>query len=96
MHRALTKSLNTVAVQVSETAGRERVIDAARRLGITAPLRPHPSIALGSFEVNLLELTAAYAHFANGGFQTFPYIIDTAITKSGTILYERIAPARRA
>ena len=93
MHRALTKSLNTVAVQVSETAGRERVIDAARRLGITAPLRPHPSIALGSFEVNLLELTAAYAHFANGGFQTFPYIIDTAITKSGTILYERIAPA---
>ena len=93
MHRALTKSLNTVAVQVSETVGRERVIDAARRLGITAPLRPHPSIALGSFEVNLLELTAAYAHFANGGFQTFPYIIDTAITKSGTILYERIAPA---
>ena len=38
-------------------------------------------------------MTAAYAHFANGGFQTFPYIIDTAITKSGTILYERIAPA---
>ncbi len=93
MHRALTKSLNTVAVQVSEAAGRERVIDAARRLGITAPLRPHPSIALGSFEVSLLELTAAYAHFANGGFQTFPYIIDTAFTKSGTILYERIAPA---
>ena len=93
MQRALTKSLNTVAVQVSETAGRERVIEAARRLGITAPLRPHPSIALGSFEVNLLELTAAYAHFANGGFQTFPYIIDTAITKSGTILYERTAPA---
>ena len=93
MQRALTKSLNTVAVQVSETAGRERVIDVARRLGITAPLRPHPSIALGSFEVNLLELTAAYAHFANGGFQTFPYIIDAAITKSGTILYERTAPA---
>ncbi|CAI8414385.1 MAG: Penicillin-binding protein 2D [Rhodobiaceae bacterium UBA7378] len=93
MARALAKSLNTVAVQVSEQAGRARVIEIARRLGITSRLRPHPSIALGSFEVSLLELTAAYAHFANGGYQTFPYIINAAITKSGTILYERTAPA---
>ena len=88
---ALALSLNTVAAQVSEQAGRMRVIDMARRLGISSPLRPHPSLALGAFEVSLLELTAAYAHFANGGRQTLPHIISTVITGSGELLYERNA-----
>ena len=88
---ALAQSLNTVAVQVSEQTGRGTVIDMARRLGITTPLRPHPSLALGAFEVSLLELTAAYAHFANGGRQTMPHIISTVLTGSGALLYERAA-----
>jgi penicillin-binding protein 1A len=89
---ALAKSINTVAVQVSEETGREKVIDMARRLGIRARLRPHPSLALGAFEVTLLELTAAYAHFANGGKQTLPHIISEVITSSGQVLYQRNAP----
>lgn len=89
---ALAKSVNTVAVQVSEETGRAKVIDMARRLGIRAPLRPHPSLALGTFEVTLLELTTAYAHFANGGKQTLPHIISEVITRSGNILYQRNAP----
>ena len=89
---ALAKSINTVAVQVSEETGREKVIDMARRLGIRARLRPHPSLALGAFEVTLLELTAAYVHFANGGKQTLPHIISEVITSSGQVLYQRNAP----
>ena len=90
--QALAQSLNTVAVQVSEQTGREKVIDMARRLGISSPLRPHPSLALGAFEVSLLELTAAYAHFANGGRQSMVHIISTVVTGSGALLYERSAP----
>jgi penicillin-binding protein 1A len=93
LQQALAKSLNTVAVQVSEETGRQEVIALARRLGIASRLRPHPSLALGSFEVNLLELTTVYAHFANGGRQTIPYIINSVTTGSGAVLYER-APSR--
>ncbi len=90
---ALAASLNTVAVQVSEQTGRDKVIDMARRLGLSGRLRAHPSLALGSFEVSLLELTAAYAHFANGGRRVVPHIIDTVISASGDVLYDRLPPA---
>ena len=90
---ALAHSLNTVAVQISEQTGRDRVIDMARRLGLSGRLRAHPSLALGAFEVNLLQLTAAYAHFANGGQQVVPHIVQSVISSSGQILYDRLTPA---
>lgn len=86
---ALSKSINTVAVQVSEEVGRERVIKSARKLGITSPMQPHPSLALGAFEVSLLEITAAYAPFANGGFGVLPHVISEVETSTGTRLYQR-------
>ncbi|MCH1568263.1 MAG: PBP1A family penicillin-binding protein [Alphaproteobacteria bacterium] len=90
---ALARSLNTVAVQVSEQAGRDNVIDMARRLGLSGRMRAHPSLALGAFEVNLLQLTAAYAHFANGGRQVVPHIIQSVISGSGQLLYNRLTPS---
>ena len=90
---ALARSLNTVAVQVSEETGRDKVIDMARRLGLTDRLRAHPSLALGTFEVNLMQLTAAYAHFANGGHQVVPHIIHGVISASGQTLYDRLSPS---
>ena len=89
--QSLARSINTVAVQISEQTGRKNSIDVARRLGISSRMRPHPSIALGTFEVNLLELTTAYAHFANGGRQTIPYVINSVTTGGGAVLYERMA-----
>lgn len=89
---ALAQSLNTVAVQVSEQTGRVQVIDMARRLGLATPMRAHPSLALGAYEVTLLQLTAAYAHFANGGIQTVPHIISTVLSGSGDVLYDRMSP----
>ena len=89
---AMAHSLNTVAVQISEQTGRDKVIDMARRLGLSGRLSAHPSLALGTFEVSLLQLTAAYAHFANGGQQVVPHIIQAVISASGQSLYDRLAP----
>ncbi len=89
MREAVTRSLNSVAVRASEKIGRRRVIDAAKRLGITSRLRPHPSIALGASEVSLLEMTAAYAVFANGGTGVWPYGIREIRDRGGRVLYRR-------
>ena len=83
------RSSNTVAVALAERAGRDHVIQSARRLGITAPLRRDPSLALGAHEVTLLELTAAYAVVANEGFGVWPYGIESIETGQGRVLFRR-------
>lgn len=89
MREALVQSINTVAVRVSETVGRGRVIGVARRLGITAPLQAHPSLALGASELSLLELTAAYGVIANRGVLVWPHGIVEIRRRSGEVLYRR-------
>ncbi len=89
LREALSQSINTVAVRVSETAGRRNVMDAARRFGITADLQPIPSLALGTVDVSLIELTSVYAVFANGGIGVWPYGIDTIHDTDGRLLYSR-------
>ena len=86
---AFANSVNTAAVRIGERAGRHRVIAAARRLGVTSELRPHPSLALGAGEVTLLELGGAYAAFANGGAAAWPYAIAEIRDSAGKILYRR-------
>ncbi len=89
LRRAFARSINTVAVRVSERVGRGRVIAAARRLGITSKLVSHPSLALGAGEVTLLELTAAYAAVAGGGFAAWPHGIVEIRDSAGTVLFRR-------
>ncbi len=86
---ALSASVNTIAVQLAEEVGRDAVIRSARRLGVTAPLAPNRSLALGADVVTPLELTAAYAPFANGGSAAMPYGILRIRTRDGRVLYER-------
>ena len=86
---AMAKSINTVAVKVAERAGLGNVINVARRLGITANFKPTPSLALGVEEVTLLELTAAYGPFANGGAGVWAYGIDEISDSAGNLLYRR-------
>ncbi len=88
MRDALSKSLNTVAVRLSEWVGRDRVIKTAHRLGIATKLKNNPSIALGTSEVSPLEITGAYTSFANGGFAVQPHIITRIKDKKGNILYQ--------
>jgi len=89
LREALTRSLNSVAVRVSERVGRDKVVAVAHRLGITSKLAARPSIALGTSEVSLLELTAAYAAFANDGDGVWPYGIVEIRDDGGRILYRR-------
>ena len=86
---AFARSINSIAVRVSERVGRDRVIAAARRLGITSKLVSHPSVALGAGEVTLLELTAAYASVANGGFAAWPHGIREIRNSAGKVLFRR-------
>ena len=73
LQKAFASSINTVAVRLSEAVGRERVATAARDLGITTPLHGDPSIALGTAEVTLLELTSAYAAFSANAYPVIPW-----------------------
>ncbi|MDO9460414.1 MAG: PBP1A family penicillin-binding protein [Alphaproteobacteria bacterium] len=95
LRQGLAESINTVAVKLSETAGRNRVIETAHRMGIVSELTPTPSVALGVSEVSLLELTAAYTPFANGGYAVTPYGILEVRTPQGRVLYQRNHNAQR-
>lgn len=88
---ALARSLNTIAAQLVMETGPKSVIETARRLGIASPMQSNASIALGTSEVSLVELTSAYAPFANGGYKATPWLIRRVTTANGDILYERAA-----
>lgn len=95
MRDALSRSVNTVAVRLFLDAGADRVSEVARRLGIASVLRRDASLALGTSEVSMLELTSAYAVFANGGRAVEPHIIRRIRLGSGRVLYTREAPPSR-
>jgi penicillin-binding protein 1A len=90
---ALAHSVNTITVNLGQEVGIDKVIGAARRLGITASLTPTPSLALGTSEVTPLELTGAYAAFADGGYRVYPYFVTEVDQADGKPLYRRQAPA---
>ena len=86
---ALAHSLNTVAVRLCQEVGPKSVVAAAQRLGITSPLKPNVSIALGTSEVSPIELVGAFAAFANGGTGVIPYVIAEVKGPGGKVLYRR-------
>ncbi len=95
---AYAGSLNTVAAQLAVQLGPKRVANTAQRLGVSSKLTANASLALGTSEVSLLELTSAYAPFANGGLGVEPWLIKSIETVGGKTraqtLYRRtILPA---
>jgi len=88
---ALAHSVNTITVNLAQEIGVPKVVAAAKRLGITSPLEANASLALGTNEVTPMELTAAYAAFANGGYRVTPYLV-TQVDISGKLVYQRQAP----
>tara|TARA_B100000614_G_scaffold256971_1_gene276464 strand:+ start:385 stop:2556 length:2172 start_codon:yes stop_codon:yes gene_type:complete len=89
MSEAIARSINTVAVELTQLSGPARVAETARRFGITTKLEAYPSIALGSQEVSLWELTRAYGVFQSGGLRLDPWLIEKIEDSRGTVLYER-------
>jgi penicillin-binding protein 1A len=88
---ALAHSVNTITVNLAQEVGVPRVVAAAKRVGITSPLEANASLALGTSEVTPLELTSAYAAFANGGYRTYPYMV-TEVDIGNKPVYVRHAP----
>ena len=91
LSEALTDSLNTIAAQLVSEVGVGNVIATAGKLGIHSKLSRNASIALGTSEMSLLELTSTYAPFANGGYLAEPFVIKRVTDLEGKVLYERNA-----
>jgi penicillin-binding protein 1A len=87
LRKALTQSLNVPTVRLLSKIGVAETIRYARRVGIKSPLAPVLSLALGSSDVTLLELTSAYAVFANHGVRVEPASILKITDSGGTVLY---------
>ena len=89
LRQALAQSLNAATVALTEELSRRAIISNAVKLGITTPIEATPSLALGTFEVKVLDMAAAYSVFANGGYATWPYAIKEIFTRDGYQLYMR-------
>ena len=87
--KALAMSLNTVSVRLTLELTPQAVVRTAHRLGIASKLEPNASIALGTSEVSPLDLTGAYATFANDGLAVIPHVVDSIKTAAGKLLYAR-------
>jgi penicillin-binding protein 1A len=95
MRTALRTSSNRAAVRMLETVGIERAVSYAKNLGVgTVP--NVPSLALGSGEVTLASMTAAYAAFADGGVVHEPIFIKRVEDQDGTVLFQNESRSRRA
>jgi len=99
LREAMEESRNIVAVKLLNEVGYGRTIDTARRMGISSPLRPYPSMALGTMEVSLMDLTTAFSVFANQGVRVEPHFIRQVVDREGRVREEskpRIVEALRA
>ena len=86
---ALAESLNTVAAQIGDEIGIEKVTALAHEFGVRSDLHNYPSITLGSDEVTLMEMTTGFGVLAKGGLQMTPYIIEEIRNSKGDLLYQR-------
>jgi penicillin-binding protein 1A len=92
--RALSLSLNTVAVRLAHEVGAGTVANTAKRLGITSDLKKNLSLALGTSEVTPLEIASAYVPFSNGGYGVLPHVVRRIRTVEGKTLYSRAGDGR--
>ena len=100
IYEAMAESDNTVFVQLAADVGLERVITTAKGLGITTPIEPYPSTAIGGLGagVSPLEMASAYATFAGGGIHREPYAVERVERVSygeREVLYDHLITGRR-
>lgn len=84
---AFARSINSVAVRLGQEMGISRIIETAHKMGIKSPLDDAPSLALGSSDVNLLEMVNAYATVANEGKHHEPVLVTRILDKDGNEVY---------
>jgi len=89
LRTAFAYSVNTIAAKLGSEIGFSSVANMARRFGITTPINTHPSMVLGSAEVRVIDMTAAFAAVARKGVSVQPYGITKVTTADGRLLYQR-------
>jgi len=94
LRSGMAQSLNSITVHITNEIGPEKVVNAAKRLGITGDLEPVLSIGLGTFDVSVYELVGAYSTFVNKGTWTRPFYISRIEDKYGNVL-QNFVPTRR-
>jgi penicillin-binding protein 1B len=93
LRRALAMSMNVATVKVAEMVGYDRVAQIwSKKLGIGAPIRPYPALALGSFEATPYEMATAYNVLANGGLKIEPVTITRVSDDADRVLEQHHAP----
>ena len=88
LKEALAESVNCISAYLMKQFGPEAVVQVARKMGITSPIDPFPSIALGTADVSVYEMVAAYSTFANKGVYTEPQYILRIEDKNGVVLQD--------
>jgi penicillin-binding protein 1A len=89
LRAALTHSSNMAAVRLTQAVGTNRIVEAANRLGVLSVRNVGPTLALGTSETTLLEMTSAFAVFANGGMAVVPEVVERITDDRGNVLFER-------
>ncbi|MEX0864015.1 MAG: transglycosylase domain-containing protein [Acidimicrobiia bacterium] len=88
LEAATYASINVVFAQLSLAVGPEKIVDMARRMGVTdAPLDPVLSFVLGSSAISTLEMASAYSNFATNGVHADDYVIDRVVDHTGAVVY---------
>ena len=96
LRHALETSRNVPAVRLMNEVGPEVVVDFARRVGFSSPIPPYLSVALGSAEATLMEVTSAYSVFPSQGRRMLPFLIERVIDRNGDLLEEHRPQSRDA
>ena len=96
LKRAFAQSINSIAVKLGQEMGITNIIRTAQDMGITSPLDNEPSLALGSSDVNLLDLTDAYCTIANDGKHHSPVLVTRIVDKDGNEVYQGPDDLRQA
>lgn len=88
LRKALAESVNSISAFLVSKLGAETLAATAKRMGISTPLEPTPSLALGTSDVTLYDMVGAYGTFANAGTWVEPIFITRIEDKHGNVLQE--------
>lgn len=94
LKNALANSVNTISARLMDQVGPKTVVRLAKKMGISSYIPPVPSIALGTPDISLYEMVAAYGTFVNKGIYVKPQIVTRIEDKNGRILYQMVPETR--
>ncbi len=94
LENALSKSMNTATVRLTNEIGISSVLKTTKKLGIISKLERDLSLSLGSSGISMLEMGTAYSVLSNGGYRIFPYAITRITNGEGRVVYERKSPTQ--